>query len=84
MPPSFEFSVGAVNAGGPVSVKVTSAPCETVTVRFYVDGILVDTKTVKVPGTIDFTCPAGTTGASWLVTVSCPDGGSSSQGGVVG
>ena len=83
MPSSFDFSVGPVAAGNPVTVTVDSAPCETVTVTFTVDGQPAGSGTLDPPDSIDFNCPTGTQGKAWKVVVSCPGGDSASKGGIV-
>ncbi len=69
---SYSFTVERVVQGASFKVEVTEAPCAEVTVEFRLDGSLVDSDTVTVVGSTDFSCPSGSDGRDWTITVKCP------------
>ncbi len=79
----FDVKVGTVTAGESFTVKVDGAPCSTVTVNFYIDGVLQASQDVAVPGSATFSCPDDTDGKRWKVEVVCPGQASTTQGGVI-
>ncbi len=79
---TFVWNVSAVTSGSAFSVQVVSAPCDQVTVVFYLDGTEISRRTCSSPGTANFTCPPNSNGKLWEVQVICP-GEDDSRGGTV-
>jgi hypothetical protein len=73
-PTNFDWSHDAVVAGSTVTVKVSGAPCQPVTVVVYVNGEQVGSGTVsEFPGGVTVGVPAGTQGGSYTIVVRCPN-----------
>jgi hypothetical protein len=71
-----------VAAGTTITVKVTSSPCQPVTVILYIDGVEFRGTIEHVPGTCTLDVPPGTAGRGYVLEVRCP-GEVSSEGGTV-
>ena len=80
---SYSFTVEPVIQGMSFRVEVTEAPCAEVTVEFWLKGVLVATNTVSVVGSTTFSCPSGSDGSDWTITVRCPGDAGQSENGIV-
>jgi hypothetical protein len=79
----FTWSHDPVAAGATVTVKVSVAPCNPVTVTLLIDGNVVDHDEVgSPPGSTTVDVPSGSSGSAWEIRVSC-NGRVDSQSGVV-
>lgn len=76
MPGNWNVDVATVRSGKPFVATVTDAPCESATVKFYLNAALVAMQTVTVPGSATFNCPPNTGGQTWTVEFSCSGGNS--------
>lgn len=72
MPGNWNVSVGTVSGGRSFVATVSDAPCETVTVKFHLNGVLVAIQTVTISGAATFNCPSNTEGQEWTVEFVCP------------
>jgi hypothetical protein len=76
VPTDIEFTVSSVVHGQTFSVSVQSSPCNSVCIRFFVDGVVVDeVEDHDVAGACVLACPETAQGKPWRVEVECnPDG----------
>lgn len=79
---SFGWTVnpGSPAAGDTMKVDVWSAPCTTVTVEFWVDGVFAYADDIPLNGTASWPVPAAYSGRRWKVRVVCPTDSDSSAG----
>jgi hypothetical protein len=80
----WDWSHGNVLAGTSVTVTVRTAPCQPVTVKLLVNGVLADEDTVdQPPDSCRVTVPPGSVGQPFEIVISC-GGQSTSSTGTVG
>jgi hypothetical protein len=75
MSSSITFHLDPTNpsAGANFRVYVDTAPCNPATVTAFANGVQIGSpQQCSVGNSVQFLCPAGTSGRQWKVTVECP------------